>query len=141
MVWVRGWTSQSRQNARYPGWNTTVPVSRSRPTTSARAIVAEQRAWHATEMRKRRRHAFPPIVLALTEERFDEESPRVAEDRDEQEDAHPCVPDAHAFLAEVNLQLIAGRRFHADRGQLRHASRTPQVGELSLPESTYVRIH
>ena len=56
---ARGVTSQSRQNARSAGLKRTWPVSRSRSSTSARALSPRMVWVHPAEMAKRHRR-FPP---------------------------------------------------------------------------------
>ena len=56
-------------------------------------IVAEQRPRHAAEMRERRGDPLAPIVLALSEKRFDEQAAGVTEHGHEEKDgtATPAI--------------------------------------------------
>ncbi len=76
--------------------------------------------------------ALAPVILALAEKGFDEEAARIAEDRHQQEHAHPAGPDPHALLPEIDLQLIARRRFDPHRRHLRGPLRAPQVADRAL---------
>src|SRR5204862_8157444 len=95
-------------------------------------IVAEQGARHAAEMREGRRDAFAPIVTTLIEKRFDEEAAGVAEYRDQEKNPHADAGDRQPLLAEVDLQLVARRRFYPDRRQGRDALRAANVGHRPL---------
>jgi hypothetical protein len=61
-----------------------------------------------------------------------EESARVAEDRDQQEQADLRAADDHALLAEVDLQLRARRRFDAHRRDVGRPLRLPHRRHGSL---------
>ena len=95
-------------------------------------IVAKQRARHPAEMRERAGDPFAPVILALTEEGFDKEAAGVTEDRDQQEHAHLGAGDRHALLAEIDLQLVARRRFDAHRRELGHPALASKVRHRSL---------
>jgi hypothetical protein len=95
-------------------------------------IVAEERPRHTAEMEKGGRDALAPIGLALIEKRFDKQAARETQDGHQQKDAHPRVADLDAFLAEVNLQLIARRRLHSDGGEIGRALRSPHVRHRTL---------
>ena len=73
-----------------------------------------------------------PVILALTEERFDEEAAGITEHGDQQENPHLGAGDRHPLLAEIDLQLVARRRFDAHRRQLRHLSLASKVRHRSL---------
>jgi hypothetical protein len=47
--------------------------------------------------------------LPRVEKRFDEQSAGRAQDRDQEENAHPRAGDGHLLLTEIDLQLLAGR--------------------------------
>jgi hypothetical protein len=83
-------------------------------------------------MRERAGDALAPVILALIEESFDKEAARITEDRDQQEDPHLRAGDRHPLLAEINLQLVAWRRFHAYGRELRHPSLAAKVRHRSL---------
>jgi hypothetical protein len=97
-----------------------IPPKHKRPR-----IVAEDRRRDPAEVDERCGDALAPIVLALIEKRFNEESAGLTEDGDEQEDANGGPGDDHALLAEIDLQLCARRRFHAHRRDVGGALRLP----------------
>jgi hypothetical protein len=88
------------------------------PDHQGARIIAEDRPRHPAEMCEGGRDALGPIILSLMKKGFDEQPARVAQDRDEQEDAHPFAGDADPLLAEIDLQLIPGRALDAHRGEL-----------------------
>ena len=102
-----------------------------RPHQRAR-VVPEDRARHAAEVAEGGREAFAPVRAPLIEKRFDEQAPRIAEDGHEQEDAHPHPGDQQRLLAEVDLQLVAGRRLDPDGRERRGALRSSNVRDRSL---------
>ena len=75
---------------------------------------------------------FAPIGAPLVEKCFHEQAPRVAEYGDQQEDAHAHAGNLQPLLAEINLELIAGYRFHAYRRELGDALLTPDVDHRAL---------
>jgi len=95
-------------------------------------IIPEQGARDATEMRERGGDPIAPVGAALIEKRFDEEAPGVAEDRDEEEDADAHAGDLQTLLAEIDLQLVAGRRLDPHRRQLRDSVLPPDVRHGAL---------
>ena len=78
------------------------------------------------------RDPLAPIVAALIEKGFDEEAPRVAEDRHQQEDPHRDARDRDRLLTKIDLQLVAGRRFDAHGRQLRRALLSSEIRDGSL---------
>src|SRR5829696_1255058 len=81
-------------------------------------IVAEQGARHSTEIGERAGDPLAPVILALTEERFDKEAAGITEHRDQEEHPHVGAGDRHSLLAEINLELVARRRFDPHRREL-----------------------
>jgi hypothetical protein len=81
---------------------------------------------------KGRGNPFAPIVLSLTEKRFDKQPAGITQHGDEQEDAHPFARDPDAFLPNVDLQLVPGRAFDPDRRQRGGSLRAPQIRDCAL---------
>ena len=76
----------------------TVPVARSRPSTSARALSPSSVRGTPPKCVKAAGDALAPIVLALIEKRFDEEAAGITQDRDQQKDRAPqCRRSARRF--------------------------------------------
>ncbi len=73
-----------------------------------------------------------PVILALTEEGFDKEAPGITEDRDQEEDSHLGARDRHPLLAEIDLELVARRRFDTHRRELGHPALAAKVRHRSL---------
>jgi hypothetical protein len=73
-----------------------------------------------------------PIILTLLEEGFHKEPAGITENRDEQKDADDGAADVDALLAEIDLQLGAGRRFHEHRRNVRRPLRLPLGCDRSL---------
>jgi hypothetical protein len=117
--------SDRRDECHGPGLPVTAQDQRPR-------IVAEDGLRHAPEMDERRRDAFAPVILSLVQERLDEYSPGVAEDGDQQKDRHQPPGDLEPLLAEVHLQLGAGRRFHPHRRHIGRARRLAHGGDHPL---------
>ena len=61
-----------------------------------------------------------------------EEAAGVTEHGDQQEDADAHAGNLQSLLTEIDLQLVAGRRFDADRRQLRHPVLPTDVGHRPL---------
>jgi hypothetical protein len=94
-------------------------AGRALPTDDQRpGVVAEDRPRHSAKVRERGRDPFTPIVLSLIEKGFDEQAAGIAQDRDEQEHAHPVPGDADSLLPKIDLQLIAWRALNANRRDL-----------------------
>src|SRR5439155_16794804 len=90
------------------------------------------RPRQSAEMGERRRDALAPIVATLIEKRFDEEAAGVTEHGDQQEDADAHAGNLQSLLTEIDLQLVAGRRFDANRRQLRNPLLPADVGHRPL---------
>lgn len=67
------------------------------------------------EVRERPLHPIEPRRLAVVPERLHVAAPRVAQRRHEQVHPHRLATDLHTPLAEVDLQLPAGRRLEPNR--------------------------
>jgi hypothetical protein len=66
-------------------------------------VITEEGARDPAEMLERRCNAFTPIILALIEKGFDEETARVTENGHEQEDSYPRAGDPHPLLPKIDL--------------------------------------
>ena len=102
------------------------------PTDQRPCVVAEDRPRDAAEVGERRGDPLPPVILPLIEEGFDKQPARVAQDRDEEEHSDRALANLHALLAEVDLQLIPGRRLHTHRRQGSRPTRLADVRHGSL---------
>lgn len=109
---------------------------RPRPSIAANdqgpRIVAEHRPRDAPEMSECAGDPFTPVILTLAEERFHEEATGITEDRDQQKDPHVGAGDGDSLLAEIDLELVARRRFDAHGGELGHLALASQVGHRAL---------
>src|SRR5262249_60202524 len=77
-------------------------------------------------------HTSKPTLLALVTEWPDIEPPRIAQRRHKQVHLHVLVTDHCSALAEVDLQLLAGRRLKADRCSRFRFQFAPQMTHLAL---------
>jgi hypothetical protein len=104
-----------------------IPPEHQRPR-----IVAEDRRRDAAEVDERGRDALAPIILALLQKRFHEETAGITEDGDQQEDAHDGAANDDALFAEINLQLRARRGFYPHRRDVRGALRLTHGRDRAL---------
>ncbi len=90
-------------------------------------VVEQHLARHPAEVPERRLDAVEPGRLPVVAEGLDEYPARIAQRRHEQVDPHALAGDRHPRLAEVDLQLMTGRRLEAQR--------RPRLGPQRLAQS------
>ena len=96
------------------------------------SVVEQQLARHPTKMEERAFDPFQPRRLLFMSKRCGINPARVAQGGDEQEHFVPLALDRDPALAEVDLQLSAGRRLEADRGQRFGRQLAPQMRHRPL---------
>jgi hypothetical protein len=85
-------------------------------TSDQPAIIVEQHLLcDPAEVMEGALNTSKPTFLALITKRPDVEPPRIAQRRHKQVHLHVLVADHCSALAEVDLQLLAGRCLKADR--------------------------
>jgi hypothetical protein len=102
------------------------------PTDERACVVTEQDAWHAAVVLKRGCNALAPVVPTLIEKCFHKQAAGITQDGDKKKHTDSDAGDHDPLLAEIDLQLVAGRGFDAHRRQLRDAPGLPQIGDGAL---------
>jgi hypothetical protein len=95
-------------------------------------IVEQHLLRHAAEVAERRLDPVEPGRLALVPERTDKTAPRIAQRRHEQVHPDALAADRNPRLAEIDLQLTAGRRLKSHRHPCLGHERLPQRRDCPL---------